>query len=38
MVPPPKGVEGLGAYRKAVASGIAYGAGGRLFGTGKNWT
>jgi glutaminyl-peptide cyclotransferase len=38
MVPPPKNVEGLGAYGKAVANGIAYDAGGgRLFVTGKNW-
>ena len=38
MVPPPKDVEGLGAYGKAVANGIAYDAdGGRLFVTGKNW-
>lgn len=38
MVPPPKDVEGLGAYGKAVANGIAYdAAGGRLFVTGKNW-
>lgn len=38
MVPPPKDVEGLGAYGKAVANGIAYdGAGRRLFVTGKNW-
>ena len=38
MVPPPKDVEGLGAYGKAVANGIAYDAdGGRLFVTGKKW-
>ena len=38
MVPPPQDVEGLGAYGKAVANGIAYDAdGGRLFVTGKNW-
>lgn len=38
MVPPPKDLEGLGAYGKAVANGIAYDdAGGRLFVTGKNW-
>ena len=38
MVPPPKDVEGLGAYGKAMANGIAYdAAGGRLFVTGKNW-
>ena len=38
MVPPPKDVEGLGAYGKAVANGIAYdAAAGRLFVTGKNW-
>jgi glutamine cyclotransferase len=38
MVPPPKDIEGLGAYGKAVANGIAYdGAGRRLFVTGKNW-
>jgi glutamine cyclotransferase len=38
MVPPPKDVESLGAYGKAVANGIAYdAAGGRLFVTGKNW-
>jgi glutaminyl-peptide cyclotransferase len=38
MVPPPKDIEGLGAYGKAVANGIAYdAAGGRLFVTGKNW-
>src|SRR4051795_13497466 len=38
MVPPPKDVEGLGAYGQAVANGIAYdAAGGRLFVTGKNW-
>jgi glutaminyl-peptide cyclotransferase len=38
MVPPPKDLEGLGAYGKAVANGIAYdAAGGRLFVTGKNW-
>jgi glutamine cyclotransferase len=38
MVPPPKDIEGLGAYGKAVANGIAYDdAGGRLFVTGKNW-
>lgn len=39
MVPPPKDVEGLGAYGKAVANGIAYDAAGRrLFVTGKNWS
>lgn len=38
MVPPPNDIEGLGAYGKAVANGIAYdGAGRRLFVTGKNW-
>jgi glutaminyl-peptide cyclotransferase len=38
MVPPPQDVEGLGAYGKAVANGIAYDSdGGRLFVTGKNW-
>jgi glutaminyl-peptide cyclotransferase len=38
MVPPPKDVESLGAYGKAVANGIAYDAAGqRLFVTGKNW-
>lgn len=38
MVPPPQDIEGLGAYGKAVANGIAYdSAGGRLFVTGKNW-
>ena len=38
MVPPPKDVEALGAYGKAVANGIAYDAArGRLFVTGKNW-
>jgi glutamine cyclotransferase len=38
MVPPPKDVEGLGAYGKAVANGIAYDAAGRrLFVTGTNW-
>jgi glutaminyl-peptide cyclotransferase len=38
MVPPPQDVEGLGAYGKAVANGIAYDAdGGHLFVTGKNW-
>jgi len=38
MVPPPKDVESLGAYGKAVANGIAYdAASGRLFVTGKNW-
>lgn len=38
MIPPPKDVEGLGAYGKAVANGIAYDAAGRrLFVTGKNW-
>ena len=38
MVPPPKDVESLGAYGKAVANGIAWdAAGGRLFVTGKNW-
>jgi len=29
MVPPPEDVEGLGAYGKAVANGIAYDAAGR---------
>ena len=39
MIPPPKDIEGLGAYGKAVANGIAYdAAGGRLFVTGKNWS
>ena len=38
MNPLPKDVEGLGAYGKAVANGIAYDAQtGRLFVTGKNW-
>jgi glutamine cyclotransferase len=38
MVPPPQDIEGLGAYGKAVANGIAYDASaGRLFVTGKNW-
>ena len=38
MVPPLKDVEGLGAYGKAAANGIAYDAAGRrLFVTGKNW-
>src|SRR5215813_8742844 len=38
MVPPPEDVEGLGAYGKAVANGIAYDTvGRRLFVTGKNW-
>jgi glutaminyl-peptide cyclotransferase len=38
MVPPPKDVEGLGSYGKAVANGIAYDAAeDRLFVTGKNW-
>lgn len=38
MAPPPKDVEGLGAYGKAVANGIAYDSDGRrLFVTGKNW-
>jgi glutamine cyclotransferase len=38
LAPPPKDVDGLGAYGKAVANGIAYDkAGGRLFVTGKNW-
>jgi glutaminyl-peptide cyclotransferase len=38
LVPPPKDVDELGAYGKAVANGIAYDkAGGRLFVTGKNW-
>jgi glutamine cyclotransferase len=38
MVPPPEDVEGLGAYGKAVANGIAYDPDGRrLFVTGKNW-
>src|SRR3954447_20947539 len=38
MVPPPQDIEGLGAYGKAVANGIAYdAAGGRMFVTGKNW-
>jgi glutamine cyclotransferase len=38
MIPPPKDAEGLGAYGKAAANGIAYdAAGGRLFVTGKNW-
>jgi hypothetical protein len=32
MVPPPRDVDGLGAYGKAVANGMAYdAAGGRLF-------
>jgi glutamine cyclotransferase len=34
MVPPPQDIEGLGAYGKAVANGIAFeAAGGRLFVT-----
>jgi len=38
MVPPPQDVEGLGAYGKAVANGIAYDTQARrLFVTGKNW-
>jgi glutaminyl-peptide cyclotransferase len=38
MTPAPKDVDGLGAYGKAVANGIAYDAArGRLFVTGKNW-
>jgi glutamine cyclotransferase len=38
MVPPPQDVEGLGAYGKAVANGIAYDPDGRrLFVTGKHW-
>jgi glutamine cyclotransferase len=38
MVPPPKDIEGVGAYGKAVANGIAYDKqAGRLFVTGKNW-
>lgn len=38
MVPPPKDVEALGAFGKAVANGIAYDTiSGRLFVTGKNW-
>jgi glutaminyl-peptide cyclotransferase len=38
LVPPPKDVDELGAYGKAVANGIAYDkAGGHLFVTGKNW-
>jgi len=38
MVPPPKDIEELGPYGKAVANGIAYDAqAGRLFVTGKNW-
>ncbi len=38
LIPPPKDVEGLGAYGRAVANGIAYdAASGRLFVTGKNW-
>jgi len=38
LVPPPQDVEGLGAYGKAVANGIAYDAAeDRLFVTGKNW-
>jgi glutaminyl-peptide cyclotransferase len=38
MVPPPQDVQGLGAYGKAVANGIAYDPdGGHLFVTGKNW-
>jgi glutaminyl-peptide cyclotransferase len=38
MAPPPQDVEGLGAYGKAVANGIAYDPdGGHLFVTGKNW-
>ena len=39
MIPPPKHAEGLGAYGKAVANGIAYDpVGRRLFVTGKNWS
>ncbi len=39
MIPPPKDAEGLGAYGKAVANGIAYDpVGRRLFVTGKNWS
>jgi glutamine cyclotransferase len=38
MVPPPRDAEGLGAYGKAVANGIAYDPqANRLFVTGKNW-
>ncbi len=38
MAPPPRDVEGLGAYGKAAANGIAYDAAGRrLLVTGKNW-
>src|SRR5262245_9976288 len=38
LVPPPKDVERLGAYGKAVANGIAYDVQARrLFVTGKNW-
>ncbi|HEY1272213.1 MAG TPA: glutaminyl-peptide cyclotransferase, partial [Terriglobales bacterium] len=38
LVPPPRDVESLGAYGKAVANGIAYDAADeRLFVTGKNW-
>jgi len=38
MVPPPKDIEGAGAYGKAVANGIAYDKqANRLFVTGKNW-
>jgi glutaminyl-peptide cyclotransferase len=38
MVPPPKDMETLGAYGKAVANGIGCDAqAGRLFVTGKNW-
>jgi glutaminyl-peptide cyclotransferase len=38
LVPRPQDVEGLGAYGKAVANGIAYDAAeDRLFVTGKNW-
>lgn len=38
MIPPPKDAEGLGAYGKATANGIAYDAArGRLFVTGKYW-
>jgi glutamine cyclotransferase len=38
LVPSPQDVEGLGAYGKAVANGIAYDAAeDRLFVTGKNW-
>ena len=38
MAPPPQDVDGLGAYGKAVANGIAYDPDGRrLLVTGKNW-